>query len=144
MWCLLWHRIALVIQEEFVNKVASLVINLLFIFQRLRCTELSDVLFICIWHSIVRAYKSDLLTSSWGLLPKYFHTTRTLEYHIISREVKKNRFWYKSFQILNDSLVYRFFGSGSSRSFAGVFTCKLECTRIVRVSGKTLWLRGLC
>jgi len=73
--------VALVIQEGFVNKEASLVIQLLFIIQRLRCTGSSDVPIICIWHSIVWAYKSDLLTSSWGLLPNYFYITRTLKYH---------------------------------------------------------------
>ena len=32
----------------------------------------------------------------------------------------------------------------SSHSLAGGFTHKLECTGIVRVSGKILWLRGSC
>jgi hypothetical protein len=51
---------------------------------------LSVLLFICIWHSIVWAYKSDLLTRLQSLSPNYFYITQTLEYHTISWEINKN------------------------------------------------------
>ena len=83
---------------------------------------LSVLLFICIWHLIVWVYKSDLLTRLQSLSPNYFYITQTLEYHTISWEIKNNRFWYKSFQILNDSLVYCFFGN--LRNLSSMSSCR--------------------
>ena len=59
-----------------------------FIYKWLRCTGLSDLLSICIWHSSVRAYLSDLLTRLQSLLPNYLCIGLTLGYHIISRWIR--------------------------------------------------------
>ena len=89
MWVYFMTSICTMHIEEFVNKFARLVSKLLFIYKWMRCTRLSNLVFICVWHSIVRAYKGDLLTRLQDLLPNYFYIALTLRYHTISNGLRR-------------------------------------------------------
>ena len=111
-----------------------------FYFKGLGCNALSDMLFICIWRSIVWVDKSDLLTRLQSSLPNYFYITLTLGYHTLSRWIIKNRFWYMSFHILQDRLTWHFLehpiesfcksSCCSSTFLVGYFSCRMTSRRL--------------